>query len=88
MRGALRPSESGPLLALEPDLAEAILVAVRRELEALGGERGGAVLLAPAELRRHVRRLVAREHPRLPVLAYSELSGDVQIERVGTIGLF
>jgi type III secretory pathway component EscV len=88
VRGALRPSETGPLLALEPDLAEAILVAVRRELEALGGERGGAVLLTPAELRRHVRRLIAREHPRLPVLAYSELSGDVQIERVGTIGLF
>ena len=88
VRGALRPSESGPLLALEPDLQEALLVAVKRELEALGEGRSQAVLLAPPELRRHVRRLVAREHPRLPVLAYSELGSDVQVDRVGTIGLF
>jgi type III secretory pathway component EscV len=89
VRGALRPSEHGAQLALEPDLAEALLIAVRRELEALGADgRDGAVLLTSAELRRHVRRLVEREHPRLPVLAYNELLADVQVERVGTIGLF
>jgi type III secretory pathway component EscV len=91
VRGALRPGpgETGPQLALEPDLAEALLVAVRRELESLGADgRDGAVLLTSAELRRHLRRLVEREHPRLPVLAYHELDAEVQVERVGTVGLF
>ena len=46
------------------------------------------VLLTSSELRRHVRRLIAREHPRLAVLAFNELLADVQVESVGTIGLF
>ena len=81
VRGAVRADGQ---LALEPDFAESILAALKREL----ATQGGAVLLTTGDLRRHLRRLVSPEHPRLPVLAYHELEPDVEVERVGTIRLF
>jgi type III secretion protein V len=81
VRGALRPAGDGVALALEPDLADALLASVEREV---GAHKSPVILTAP-ELRRHVRRLVEGEHPRLPVLAYPELAADVEVEQVGTI---
>ena len=81
VRGAVRESAGTKVLTLEPALSEALLDSLRSEL----GSQPGAVLLAPRELRRHVRRLFEGEFPRLPVLAYDELQPDVMIERVGTL---
>jgi type III secretion protein V len=84
VRGALRPSSTpgeGTVLALEPDLQDALLASLTAEV--LG--RRSPVILTSTELRRHVRRLVEGEHPRLPVLAYQELDPDVEVEQVGTI---
>jgi type III secretory pathway component EscV len=81
VRGAVRESAGAKILTLEPALSEALLDSLRSEL----GSQPHAVLLAPRELRRHVRRLFEGEFPRLPVLAYDELQPDVMIERVGTL---
>ncbi|MDB4971426.1 MAG: type secretion protein LcrD/AscV [Myxococcales bacterium] len=81
VRGALRASGDTIVMALEPDLADAILASVTREL----GLNRSTIILTSAELRRHVRRLVEGDHPRLPVLAYQELLSDVEVEQVGTI---
>jgi type III secretion protein V len=82
VRGAIRQTQDGAQLALEPELADAFLQSVTRE-----SVKSGAVIVTSAELRRHVRRLVEHEHPALPVLAYHELLPEVQVERVGTITL-
>jgi len=81
VRGALRASGDSVVMALEPDLADAILASVDRELDA----HKSGIILTSAELRRHVRRLVEGDYPRLPVLAYQELLSDVEVEQVGTI---
>jgi type III secretory pathway component EscV len=81
VRGAIRQTQEGAQLALEPELADALLSSVTREAQ----NKTGAVIVTSAELRRHVRRLVEQEHPALPVLAYHELLPDVQVERIGTI---
>jgi type III secretion protein V len=83
VRGALRPSGStgGTILALEPDLQDALLASLASEVQS----HKSPIILTSAELRRHVRRLVEGEHPRLPVLAYQELDADVEVEQVGTI---
>lgn len=69
------------MLALEPDLQDALLASLAIEV----ASHKTPVILTSAELRRHVRRLVEGEHPRLPVLAYQELDADVEVEQVGTI---
>jgi type III secretory pathway component EscV len=83
VRGALRPAGDGVVLALEPDLADALLASV----DAQAAAHKAPVILTSPELRRHVRRLVEGEHPRLPVLAYQELGSDVEVEQVGTISI-
>ena len=81
VRGAVRSTQSGAVLQLEPDLADALLDSLRSELSS----QPRAILLAPRELRRHVRTLIEGEFPRLPVLAFDELQPEVIIERVGTL---
>jgi type III secretion protein V len=83
VRGALRPGAQGVELALEPDFAESLIAGVRAELE----QHPTAILLAAADLRRHLRRLLQSDLPRLPVLAYHELLPDITIERTTPVQL-
>jgi type III secretion protein V len=85
VRDAIRPGQSGPVLALEPALADDILAAVKRALDARDGRR--PVILTSSELRRHVRRLVESDHPDLAVVTAQELSPDVHVEPVGRISV-
>ncbi|MFW5846299.1 MAG: FHIPEP family type III secretion protein, partial [Planctomycetota bacterium] len=45
------------------------------------------VLLTTAPLRRHMRQIVGRFLPELPVISYSEIGGSVQVDVLGTVGL-
>ncbi|MGB7979745.1 MAG: flagellar biosynthesis protein FlhA [Candidatus Nanopelagicales bacterium] len=85
MLEALRPSDQGPVLALEASTSRSVL----SELEALVAEvenSGVAPVLACApQVRAAVRRLVAPVLGRLPVLSYRELNGAPQIRSVGTV---
>ena len=45
------------------------------------------VLLCSAPLRPSIRRPTRAATPRLPVLSYSELSGQLQVETIGVISL-
>ena len=73
------PTQDGVQLALEPELAEAILhVGGRASAE----EPGDRHLRRAAPPRAPARRGRA---PALPVIAYHELLPDVEVERVGTI---
>jgi type III secretion protein V len=84
VRDALRATKSGQVLAIEPQLAGDILAAVRREVEA---RETTPVIVTSSELRRHVRRLVEGDHPRLAVITYQELSPDVHVEPIGRIAV-
>jgi flagellar biosynthesis protein FlhA len=46
---------------------------------------GRPVLLVPAPLRRHLRRLTERALPHLVVLSYVELPPDVSVRAVATV---
>jgi type III secretion protein V len=98
VRGAIRATQAGPVLALEPAIADDILAGLDRALGALADGAGGAsghgartspapgpVIVTSAELRRHVRRLVEGDHPELPVITSQELDPEVHIEPVGRI---
>jgi type III secretory pathway component EscV len=60
------------------------LVSVVEELSAIAG---APVILTTLEARRKLRRLVEKELPSLAILAYQELSPDVNIQPVGRLDL-
>jgi flagellar biosynthesis protein FlhA len=85
MLEALRPSDMGPMLALEAPTSQAVLA----ELDALVTEVENAgvtpVLACAPQVRAAVRRLVHPVLGRVPVLSYRELSGAAQIRSAGTV---
>jgi len=83
---SVRPAEGGAQLVLEPGLAEALVnsVAERYREQTLRGNK--PVLVAAAQIRMPLRRLVRLSVPNLPVLSYPELSvSSVAINAIGMI---
>jgi flagellar biosynthesis protein FlhA len=84
---ALRVGEAGTFLAIDPSQSERIAFEIARRVD--DAERVGAsvVVLCSAPLRPVIRRLARAATPRLPVLSYSELSSQLQVETMGVISL-
>ena len=81
VREAIRSTETGSHLALEPQLADDIVQAVERAVA--GTAR--PVILTSADVRRHLRGLLEPERPEVAVLAYQELTPESKLETLGRI---
>ena len=82
---SITQTTDGEYLAMEPTRAQAIVSALRAQVEhatALGAQ---PVLLSSARIRRHLRRLIAQAQPHLPVCSYNEIAPGVNVETVGVI---
>lgn len=71
--------------AIDPALAQPLLEAIARAVETAPPFETRPVLLGPARLRRHVRRLTERTLPHLAVLSFAELSPTLSVRAVGTV---
>jgi len=70
---------------LHPSLAQPLLEAIARAVEAAPPFETKPVLLTSSALRRHIRRLTERTLPHLAVLSFAELSPNVNVRTVGTV---
>ncbi len=87
VRGSIQHTQSGSYLALEPEITQEILSAVRNEVGNLPPTAQNPVILTTMEIRRYFRKLVELEFPHLAVLSYQELSPDMNIQPIARIGL-
>jgi len=83
----LRTGDHGTYLALEPQTAEQLALAVAREAEAAEMKGIEPVLVCATQLRPSLRRLLHAAAPRLPVLAYTELGSQLELETIGVVNL-
>jgi flagellar biosynthesis protein FlhA len=81
----LKIGDHGSFLALDAEDAEHIVVETNRLAERAEQLGNTPVLACMAQLRPSLHRLVKTANPRLPVLAYAELGGQLQLETVGTV---
>ncbi|MCW2819392.1 MAG: flhA, partial [Marmoricola sp.] len=82
-----RPSEGGPVLALDPDTGQQVvnrIDALVREAENLGVQ---PVLVCAPMLRSSVRRFLRPMLSDVPVLAYTELLASGQVQSAGVVTL-
>jgi flagellar biosynthesis protein FlhA len=84
---ALRTSENGSFLALAPDKAEALTLAVAQRARQAEREGEMPVLVCAAPLRTALRKLTRTAAPRLPVLSYAELGSQLRLETRGVVDL-
>jgi type III secretion protein V len=88
IRGSIKRTSAGTHLALEPDIAQEIVQAVRSECGHLPPSAQRPVLLTAMDIRRYVRKLLEYEfNPSFSVVSYQELSPDLNIQPVARISI-
>jgi flagellar biosynthesis protein FlhA len=83
----LRAGDHGSYLAIDPQTAEQLALATAREAEAAEMKGVEPVLVCATQLRPSLRRLLHAAAPRLPVLAYTELGQQLELETIGVVNL-
>ena len=85
MLEAMRATDQGTVLALDPDLAQNILLALAGFGAQAENEDVRPVLVCAPQLRAAVRRFVAPALDRLPVLSYTEIAGAASVRSIGVV---
>ncbi|MFQ6110710.1 MAG: flagellar biosynthesis protein FlhA [Nitrospinota bacterium] len=84
---ALKKTEHGSYLALEPQMAELLVERVREVVDKFSISDHYPVLLSPPTLRSHLKRLLEKFIPNLAVLSPGEIAPNVKVISLGTVSL-
>lgn len=89
IRNAIRSTEKGNYLALEPEVTQEIVESVGKEIASHPFPPGARppVILTTAEIRRYFRKIIELEFPQLSVLSYQELSENLRIQPIARVAL-
>lgn len=89
VKNAIRRTEKGNYLALEPEITQEIIEAVGKEIASHPFPPGARppVILTTAEVRRYFRKIVELEFPQLSVLSYQELAENLRIQPIARVNL-
>jgi flagellar biosynthesis protein FlhA len=82
---SITQTNDGEFLAMDPPRAQAILNALRAQVEHASARGSRPVLLCSARVRRHLRRLIAQAQPHLAVCSYNEIAPGINVETIGVI---
>ncbi len=87
IRGAIRKTDKGNYLALEPEVTQEIVEAVGKEIASHPLPPGAKppVILTISEVRRYFRKIIELEFPQLAVLSYQELAESLRIQPIARI---
>jgi flagellar biosynthesis protein FlhA len=84
---AIRPTESGAVLAADPETTERLMTSVTHAVHTVEQTGVRPVLLCSGGLRSPLRRLLRTVDPDLAVLSYAELDRTVPVDAIGVIDL-
>ncbi|MBL7686071.1 MAG: type III secretion system export apparatus subunit SctV [Deltaproteobacteria bacterium] len=89
VRNAIRTTEKGNYLALEPEMTQEIVESVGKEIASHPFPPGARppVILTTAEIRRYFRKIIELEFPQLAVLSYQELSENLRIQPIARVSM-
>jgi flagellar biosynthesis protein FlhA len=79
---SLVTTSHGSIAALEPKEIQKLVAQMKKSLEGAAKKGQVPVLLTSPELRRHVRRLMSRFLPNVPVLSYNEIAPDTRMTAI------
>ncbi len=82
---SLQPTDQGMAILIDPALAGRILAEVSTRMEQIAATGRTPVLLCSGRLRRPFRRLCERVLPGLAVLAFGEVTAEVDVQSVGMV---
>jgi flagellar biosynthesis protein FlhA len=84
---AIKRSDQGEYLAIDPRLAQKTMQRLAEKLEKFGPLNLQPVVLCSAHLRLHLKKLADRFIPNLVVLSYDEIMPNIKIQSIGVVEL-
>jgi flagellar biosynthesis protein FlhA len=82
---AIAMTADGEYLVLEPSRAQALVQALKDQVEWAITQGSRPVLLCSARVRRHLRRLCEQALPQLAVCSYNEIMPGIRVETIGVV---
>jgi flagellar biosynthesis protein FlhA len=82
---SITQTTDGEYLAMDPPRAQAIVNALRTQVEHATARGARPVILCSARIRRHLRRLTVQAQPHLAVCSYNEIAPGINVETIGVI---
>ncbi len=80
-----RTEEGGYYLAIDPQTAQKIIVAISKTLEGLDIKDAQPVLLVPPKVRSSLAKILQRFIPMLPVISQAEVPPDINLKSIGVV---
>jgi len=84
---AIKRSDQGEYLAIDPQLAQRAMQGLAGKLEKFGPLNLQPLVLCSSHLRLHLKKLVDRFIPNLVVLSYDEIMPNIKIQSLGVVEL-
>jgi len=84
---AIRPTDNGAFLAMNPLSAQQLINNISQTIENAVMFSGQPVLLTSPMIRPHIAQLVMRFLPNVPVLSQAEIPPDVRLHSAGNVGI-
>ena len=84
---AIRQTEGGAYLALDPATAQHVIQAVNSAVENAVVTDGQPVILTSPMVRPHLSQLIMRFIPNIPVISQAEIPADIRLNTVGNVGI-
>jgi len=82
---AIRQTDGGNYLALNPALAQRLIQRVNNAVERAVNTDGQPVILASPVARPHLAQLLMRFLPNVPVISQAEIPSDIRLQSVGSV---
>ena len=80
-----RTEEGGYYLAIDPQTAQKIIIAISKTLEGLDIKDAQPVLLVPPKVRSSLAKILQRFIPMLPVISQAEVPPDINLKSIGVV---
>ncbi|MCA9508308.1 MAG: type III secretion system export apparatus subunit SctV [Myxococcales bacterium] len=87
IRSNIEQNNQNSFLALDPEVAQEILNALRQELNKLPPQASRPVILTSQDIRRFVRKLIELEFFEVAVISFQELSPEFKVQPIGRISV-
>jgi flagellar biosynthesis protein FlhA len=78
-------TETGNFLALDPKVAQKVLLSLSRQIDALNKKGHAPLVLCSPMVRPYFKRLLDKVLPNLTVISYNELDPKVEIQSAGSV---
>ncbi|WP_394512690.1 flagellar biosynthesis protein FlhA [Priestia aryabhattai] len=87
MAQAVQQTEHGNYLSLDPNVSQAIVESIAKQIETLSFQEQSPIVLCSPAVRMYVRQITERYFPHMAVLSYNELEANVEVQSVGVVDI-